>query len=501
MKRKHPLTGCYADELFGIWIIEPEAHDKLVSYALKFDLTTLRSQEESTKKELPPKRYKVDGPVGIIEMNGPITKHPDSFGMGASTLRAQQSIRDIVQNEPGVDRILMHIDSPGGTELGVDSLAQFIRKYDSRHLPIYAHGDDRLASAAMWIGSAGRELTASSNTWVGSIGTYAVLEDESGKWEKDGIKRYVVSSDEDKGLGADGKVNERVIKAYQDRVNSLTDLFRSRVSEYRGISMDKLKEIKSRTFIATGAKDHGLINKVCTFDDRLEELKGMSAPTAFRGTVGSRSNIAASDKRSSAMALTAKQLQKVAQLAGAGMTVTAENADVEMFSILESQASQITSLTSQVESTQAQLREVQKKIPKPIDAELLQGRAQLASERFDLLGQQGKLLGPQVTILKNLIHPEGGEINAALLANGPDGKPLYSPFLAMFEINKPNGLNTKITQGQPAPKNEPGDGEDDEIKAALKEMNKKRTANGLMEVTMADLLGKGDQGKRGPAAA
>ena len=121
------------------------------------------------------------------------------------------------------------------------------------------------------------------------------------------------------------------------------------------------------------------------------------------------------------MALTAKQLQKVAQLAGAGMTVTAENADVEMFSILESQASQITSLTSQVESTQAQLREVQKKIPKPIDAELLQGRAQLASERFDLLGQQGKLLGPQVTILKNLIHPEGGEINAALLANGPDG--------------------------------------------------------------------------------
>ena len=71
----------------------------------------------------------------------------------------------------------------------------------------------------------------------------------------------------------------------------------------------------------------------------------------------------------------------------------------------------------------------------------------------------------------------------------------------MFEINKPNGLNTKITQGQPAPKNEPGDGEDDEIKAALKEMNKKRTANGLMEVTMADLLGKGDQGKRGPAAA
>ena len=68
-----------------------------------------------------------------------------------------------------IDAIILHIDSPGGTVDGTSDLAEIVKNTSK---PILAFADGMMGSAAMWIGSATKEIIAANNkTQAGSIGT------------------------------------------------------------------------------------------------------------------------------------------------------------------------------------------------------------------------------------------------------------------------------------------------------------------------------------------
>jgi ClpP class serine protease len=58
-------------------------------------------------------------------------------------------------------------------------------------------------------------LVANVTAMIGSIGTYTILEDDTGYQDQWGFKYKVVSTGTYKGLGADGKVTDELVADVQ----------------------------------------------------------------------------------------------------------------------------------------------------------------------------------------------------------------------------------------------------------------------------------------------
>jgi ClpP class serine protease len=77
------------------------------------------------------------------------------------------------QANPAVSRIVLDVDSPGGSTTGIEEAANLVR--NSRK-PVEAFGPS-IHSAAYWIASAARKVHGMRSGSYGSIGTVAIVSD------------------------------------------------------------------------------------------------------------------------------------------------------------------------------------------------------------------------------------------------------------------------------------------------------------------------------------
>jgi|CXWL01.1.fsa_nt_gi signal peptide peptidase SppA len=204
--------------------------------------------------------------IAVVFLDGPIMKAASKFG-GASSIATRQAIRAAVE-DPKVNSILLHIDSPGGTAAGTQELYNDIRAADGKK-PVYAHIDDLGASAAYWIAAGARRVTANPMAMIGSIGTFAVLKDTSKKMEMEGIKVHVISSGGLKGAGAGGsELTPEAIEEIQQLVNAQNEFFLEAVAMGRKMPMKGVRAVADgRMMMAADAKKAGLIDAVQSLDD------------------------------------------------------------------------------------------------------------------------------------------------------------------------------------------------------------------------------------------
>jgi signal peptide peptidase SppA len=227
--------------------------------------------------------------VAVISIIGQMTKGESSFG-GTSSVQTREAIRKAVDNE-AVRAILLHIDSPGGTVAGTADLAAEVRNANAVK-PVYAYIEDLGASAAYWVASQARRVYANATAEVGSIGTYAVIEDTSGVYDKAGAKVHVISTGEFKGAFADGApVTDRQLASVQVEVDDLNEHFLNGVVEGRGITREAVNQLADgRVWIADKAQQNKLIDGIATLDDavaalhnevtNMETIEGLTAKLA-----------------------------------------------------------------------------------------------------------------------------------------------------------------------------------------------------------------------------
>ncbi len=180
-----------------------------------------------------------------------------------------------------VKAIVMVIDSPGGSVLGVPELAAKINalKADKK---IVAIADAIAASAAYWLGCQASELNVTPSGQVGSIGVIAQHVDESAANEKAGIKTTLVTAGRYKGEGDPSQpLGDEALAQMQKMVDDYYGMFVRDVARGRGKTENRVKSDfgQGRVVLAEEAVSRGMADRVATLDQVLSRL-GAGAGTS-----------------------------------------------------------------------------------------------------------------------------------------------------------------------------------------------------------------------------
>ena len=225
-----------------------------------------------------PPRATVKGAVAVLGLRGVIAHRVEALDdvsapAGTSTQLFTQRFREALADD-AIGKILIDVDSPGGSVEGTPELADEIFRARGRK-PVVAVVNALGASAAYWIASGADEIVMTPSGQVGSIGVWTSHEDLSVFYEKKGVKTTLISAGEHKVSGNPFEpLSEEAREHLQQLVNSFYGLFVKAVARGRGVKAAEVRGGfgRGRTVGAAEALAAGMIDRVATFDETLAGL-------------------------------------------------------------------------------------------------------------------------------------------------------------------------------------------------------------------------------------
>lgn len=166
-------------------------------------------------------------------------------------------IDDALAN-PGVDKVLLDFDSPGGGTDGLDELAEKIRT-----MPKYceSYSNRECLSAAYYLGSQAKRFNITKSAEVGSVGVYMAIPDVSEAYAMEGVKMEVIKSGKYKAIGLEGTtLTDEQRKYLQDDVNATHEQFKSVVKSVRKFVQDE--DMEGQSYIGEKAAEKGFVTGI-----------------------------------------------------------------------------------------------------------------------------------------------------------------------------------------------------------------------------------------------
>jgi signal peptide peptidase SppA len=235
----------------------------------------------------------IRGDTAIIPVRGVLARYSDQInGACQDQGRSAESIQaDLAKaaGNPNISRIILRIDSPGGSVAGTAETGAAIRAASESGKQVIAFVDGLAASAGYWLASQADQVIASApGSLVGSIGVIMALVDASKNQEKAGYKVHVVRS---VGLKAPGTANEALsseqLASVQKVVADLHQLFADAVASGRGMDQSQMDQAATgEVFTATEGIRIGLVDSIASWEsvvssmDRTKKPKGSISTTA-----------------------------------------------------------------------------------------------------------------------------------------------------------------------------------------------------------------------------
>lgn len=212
--------------------------------------------------------YKVVKGVLIIPVKGVLL-----HGVGITFGRYMTGYEYIVKavqrgiNDPDVEMILFHVDSPGGHVSGCFDTCDLVFSIEK---PTVAFCADMACSAAYAIASSCDTIIGTQTCDTGHIGVLATFLDVNQALENEGVKFHYVTAPEG-GHKADGNLGVPVSKAMLDRtqkeVNETYEIFVNVVQRGRPMTDAAIRETKALSFRKEASLSLGLIDKVASSVD------------------------------------------------------------------------------------------------------------------------------------------------------------------------------------------------------------------------------------------
>jgi len=231
------------------------------------------------------------GSTAVVHIGGSLDRDGTR---GTSTELAGQLIQAAAADS-AVDRIMLKINSPGGRVAGTSDLVDGISLAKDRK-SIVAFIEDQGTSAAYWIASQANQVWSNRTAIVGSIGTYSVLLDASGMFDRMGIRVVTIRTGAHKGVGVFGTaISDEQQSEMQRVVDGLNSQFLQGVSAGRNLPIDVVRNLADgRVWTAPEAKGLGLLDGIGSFDDVLNlgtasaGPKSLSAKDRFDAAVSAK---------------------------------------------------------------------------------------------------------------------------------------------------------------------------------------------------------------------
>lgn len=200
--------------------------------------------------------------IAVVPIEGVIAPYGDilegEFVISPNHIRNQL---DIVENDTFIEGVLFEINSPGGTPVAAEHIAEAIANLS---LPNVGLIGDLGASGGYLVAAATDHLIASPMSQVGSIGVTMSYLEESKKNEEEGLTFVELSAGEFKEAGNPNKPLTDAERARFERDLAIVhDSFIEQVAQYRELTMDEVRAVADGSgYTGRDALDKKLVDEL-----------------------------------------------------------------------------------------------------------------------------------------------------------------------------------------------------------------------------------------------
>ena len=223
----------------------------------------------------PARSYQVTDGIAVLPVSGTLVSKTRSLqpysgmtGYNGIIARLQQAISD-----PGVDGILLDMDTPGGMVAGAFDCADIIaRMRDIK--PIWALANDMNCSAGQLIASAASRRLVTQTARTGSIGVMMAHSNYGAALKTSGVEVTLIYSGDHK---VDGNPYEKLPKEvradFQARIDATRQMFAEKVAGYTGMSVQAVLDTEAAVFSGQESVDNGLAEQLVNNMDALNVMR------------------------------------------------------------------------------------------------------------------------------------------------------------------------------------------------------------------------------------
>lgn len=212
--------------------------------------------------------------IAMIGVYGPLVPRRGNVKI-CSRMTSYESLAaqlDAAVADPGVYRIVLDIDSPGGAATGAFELADKIRAVNAVK-PVSAIVNFQAFSGGYLLASAAGEISVSQSSGVGSIGVIAQHFDVSKMDEAMGVKVTSVYRGAKKNdLSPHEPLNDSSLATLNEMVDRTYTDFTNYVAKNRGIPLAAVKGTEAGLYFGQDAVDAGLADRLETPQDAVNRI-------------------------------------------------------------------------------------------------------------------------------------------------------------------------------------------------------------------------------------
>ncbi|UWI98696.1 S49 family peptidase [Enterobacter roggenkampii] len=249
----------------------------------------------------PARSYQVTNGIAVLPVSGTLVSKTRSLqpysgmtGYNGVIARLQQAMSD-----PGVDGILLDMDTPGGMVSGAFDCADIIaRMRDIK--PVWALANDMNCSAGQLIASSASRRLVTQTARTGSIGVMMAHSNYGAALKTNGVEVTLIYSGDHK---VDGNPYEKLPKDvradFQTRIDATRQMFAEKVSAYTGMSVQAVLDTEAAVFSGQESVDNGLADELVNNTDALSVMRealDRRKKTTTGGTMSSPSASAATNQ-------------------------------------------------------------------------------------------------------------------------------------------------------------------------------------------------------------
>ncbi|HGY3930784.1 TPA: S49 family peptidase [Citrobacter koseri] len=219
--------------------------------------------------------YQVTNGIAVLPVSGTLVGKTRSLqpysgmtGYNGIVARLQQAISD-----PGVDGILLDMDTPGGMVAGAFDCADIIAR--AREIkPVWALANDMNCSAGQLIASAATRRLVTQTARTGSIGVMMAHSNYGTALKTQGVEVTLIYSGDHKVDGNPyGKLPPGVRADFQARIDATRQMFADKVALYTGMSVQAVLDTEAAVFSGQESIEHGLADELVNNTDALSVMR------------------------------------------------------------------------------------------------------------------------------------------------------------------------------------------------------------------------------------